>query len=125
MDNKDRRIEIIDISLDIDIKEQIKKCTSSDANTTNNINSILQKVKENTMKIVSDCVMEKFEPLFTKLTESKTITKDDFAKFLELQPLMIAPTISKFNKFLKDKGGKFKFVVDKNSAVKQYTLVDA
>ena len=126
MENKNRKIEIIDIDLGIDIHEQIKRYADIGRDNTNNINSILEKAKEKNMKIVDENVTAKFEPLFVKLSATKTITKDEFASFLGLQPLMIAPTISKFNKFLKEsKDNKFKFAVDKNSTtVKQYELTN-
>jgi hypothetical protein len=127
MEQKKKSIEIIDIDLGINIDEQIKKYASTDSVTNKyNINSILEKAKEKNMKLVDQCVIDKFEPLFEKLIQANTITKEEFVQFLNLQPLMIAPSISKFNKFLKDaKGGKFKFIVDKNSQdIKKYSLVN-
>ena len=104
--NKRSKIEIIDVNININIDDEIKKQTNIDESMRTKINDIIMKAKTRQERPVDNDKIElykKFESLFTTMSSSNAlITKDDFANYFGIAHQYIGAYILRFRKFLKE-----------------------
>ncbi|MEM3000673.1 MAG: hypothetical protein QXP41_00575 [Candidatus Nitrosocaldus sp.] len=127
-DNKRSKIEIININIDINIDEEIKKQTNVDELTKSKINNVIERAKMRQGAHTNQGVDEfdnKFEALFTVMSaDNVSLTKEDFMNRLNITGEQLGAYISKFRKFLKDaKDNKWVLVLGKNENNKRIYML--
>lgn len=122
---KKHKAEIIDIKLDINLDEEIKKYTSVDPIVRNKIYSIIDQAKARVKQPdPAEIVLnEKFEQLFILLSNNIT-SKQNLLKFLEIEPKLLSGILMKFKRFLRIvKNNQWVLVLDKASGDRTYSVV--
>jgi len=102
MTSHKKKIEIIDVKLDINLEEEIKKYSNIDNSTKSKVDSILANARARNRKLDPEKKMwdEKFEKLFQIMSNNIILDKEQFIKTLGITADKIAPIISKFKSFL-------------------------
>lgn len=122
------KVEIIDVKLDLNLEEEIKKQTAVDTTAKSRIESIIERAKlrqeKNAPKPKEADEMEPFfKSFFDALLERKEINQDDAAKILNVPILQLGATLGKFKKFLRvSKANEFVLFIGKNGKQKVYYL---
>lgn len=103
MNEPKKKIQILNVDLDINLEDEIKKHSIIDANTKNKINTILDTNKPvKKINPTEQLWTDKFDKLFNIMSNQDTnVTKSDMVKILEIPPLELAPAISRYKKFLR------------------------
>lgn len=121
------KVEIIDVKLDINLEEEIKKQTVVDGAAKTRIESIIERAKLRADKAPKPKEVDEMEPLFVSLFDAmiahKEITQDEAAKILNIPILQLGAALGKFKKFLRvTKNNEFVLFIGKNGKQKVYYL---
>lgn len=123
-DSVKKKIEIIDISLDIDLDKEIKKQATVDTAAQHKINTILAQAKGRIKPKPIDPFDEKFEQLFILMSSKPEISKNEFLDVLNITGAQVGATIAKYKRFLREtKSNEWALVIstgrDKTYALKR------
>lgn len=121
------KVEIIDIKLDLNLEEEIKKQTVVDGTAKTRIESIIERAKLRADKAPKTKEPDAMEPVysvfFDALIECKEISQEESAKLLNVPVLQLGATLGKFKKFLRvSKNNEFALFIGKNGKQKVYYL---
>ena len=121
------KVEIIDVKLDLNLEEEIKKQTVVDTNAKTRIESIIERAKlradKNPKKPEPDAMDAQLSALFDFLTANKDIGQEEATKILGVPVLQLGATLGKFKKFLRvSKNNEFALFIGKNGKQKVYYL---
>jgi hypothetical protein len=133
MTSQRKKIEIINVNLDIDIDAEIKKQSTIDHTTRAKINNIVNRAKIRTPdKKISQKDVEwndKFEKLFQimapldSLLPLPDISKETVVSILEITADQLGAILTKFKKFLREsKLGKFVVIIGNSRHKRTYAL---
>ena len=124
MNQKRSKIEIIDVHLDVNLAEEIKKQTETDASTRAKIGSIIESARQRKpqpqISAEEKVWNDKFEKLFQAMVledgSTPALTKNTVAELLETSVDKLGAIISRFKKFLRNiKSDEWTLVLDKNA----------
>jgi hypothetical protein len=121
------KVEIIDVKLDINLEEEIKKQTSVDVTAKTRIESIIERAKLRADKAPKPKEVDEMEPLFAALFDAmvakKEVNQEETAKILNIPILQLGAALGKFKKFLRvSKNNEFALFIGKNGKQKVYYL---
>lgn len=121
------KVEIIDIKLDINLEEEIKKQTVVDTAAKTRIESIIERAKLRADKAPKPKEPDEMEPylnaFFDALIAHKEIGQEEAAKILNIPVLQLGAALGKFKKFLRvSKNNEFVLFIGKNGKQKVYYL---
>lgn len=121
------KVEIIDVKLDLNLEEEIKKQTSVDVTAKSRIESIIERAKQRSDKAPKPKEVDPMEPFFNALFDTivanKEINQEDAAKVLNIPILQLGAALGKFKKFLRvSKNNEFVLFIGKNGKQKVYYL---
>lgn len=122
------KVEIIDVKLDLNLEEEIKKQTNVDVAAKSRIESIIERAKlradkTTTKKQETDAMDAQFAALFDAMVAQKEVNQEDTAKLLNIPILQLGAALGKFKKFLRvSKNNEFALFIGKNGKQKVYYL---
>lgn len=128
-----KKVEIINVSLDINIDELIQKQSTIDATVKSRIDDILSKArarqeKPPTEKQLKEAAqLERFKVLYDAMLPSAEVTpklnKDEVIKILNIQQTALGATIGKFKKYLNiERGNQWVMLIGKEAKERIYYL---
>lgn len=118
---KPKKIEIVDVQLDVDLDAEIRKHSNIDAVTRTKISDTIEKARMRQEKPVDpeeQAWNTKFEALFGVMSVegAPEITKEAMATHLSITVEQIGSAIAKFKKFLRGvKANQWVVLLDKNA----------
>jgi biopolymer transport protein ExbB/TolQ len=124
MGQRKSKIEIIDVHLDVNLADEIKKQTETDANTRAQIDNIIESAKQrkpqSRVSPEDQAWNDKFEKLFKAMVledgSSPSLTKNTVAELLETSIDKLGAVISRYKKFLRNiKSDEWTLILDKNA----------
>jgi hypothetical protein len=105
MNDPKKKVQIVNVNLDINLEDEIKKHSIIDASTKNKIINVLDVNRQKDKKPINPVEQmwgEKFSRLFDEMTKPDiSMTKDAMTKILEIPVLELAAAIARFKKFLR------------------------
>lgn len=121
------KIEIIDVKLDINLEEEIKKQTVVDTGAKSRIESIIERAKLRADKAPKPKEVDEMEPVFNTLFDTmianKEVGQEEAAKLLNIPVIQLGAALGKFKKFLRvSKNNEFVLFIGKNGKQKVYYL---
>jgi hypothetical protein len=121
------KVEIIDVKLDINLEEEIKKQTVVDSTAKSRIESIIERAKLRADKAPKPKEVDEMEPFFKvffdSLIANKEVNQEESAKLLNVPTLQLGAVLGKFKKFLRvSKNNEFVLFIGKNGKQKVYYL---
>lgn len=121
------KIEIIDVKIDINLEEEIKKQTVVDNTAKSRIESIIERAKLRADKAPKPKEVDEMDPLFSTFFDTmianKEVGQEEAAKLLNIPILQLGAALGKFKKFLRvSKNNEFVLFIGKNGKQKVYYL---
>lgn len=121
------KVEIIDVKLDLNLEEEIKKQTTVDVTAKSRIESIIERAKLRAEKAPKPKEADEMGPVFASLFDvmvtKKEVGQEEAAKILNIPILQLGAALGKFKKFLRvSKNNEFALFIGKNGKQKIYYL---
>lgn len=103
-----KKIQVVEINLDIDLEEEIKKETKVSDDIRIQLHDVVRSRMKNPKHVSkSKRIKKNFEPKFDKLfevlVEEDSINKADFASVVGVKPEDIGPVVQRFKTYLREK----------------------
>ena len=122
------KVEIINVKLDLNLEEEIKKQTVVDTSAKSRIESIIERAKMrsdkgNAKQKEVDEMESQFKALFDALSANKEVTQEEAAKLLNIPVLQLGAALGKFKKYLRVvKNNEFVLFIGKSGKQKVYYI---